>query len=357
MTLHDPKNEGCKGVNSALSRTNRLVPVSSYPAATLSVGFFLVTCYVLFKDVYDGATVTTDHVMTLAVLIGTIASGHMVWSQLQQWRVLPALGLALLFIAGTIYCVTASAGRNALAAIEKGLDAHKTNDDRARVERDLKQAKQRLELALEAEAQECATGEGKRCKARRATRQERETHASVLEIQLRNMEPEQPENADIKHTAKVFSQLPWVTSKPEEIEASLVLFLPFFKAAFAEIATILFASIGFGHRKQFPILPPLETVERKPKETVAPRKPFPSRPALGFLPGNSPGSGKPLPKGEALNDLLTVLAVNGCPSQETLRDRWGVKSKGTVSKWLKDWEAQGHIRRSQAGRRKEISAS
>src|SRR5262245_8806853 len=107
MSLIGSATPRCKGV------------IASYPAAALAVGFFGVTCYVLFKDVADGAPITPDHVMSFAVLVGTFASGHLLWGQLQQWRIVPALGLTVLFAAGTFYCVTSAGGRNAAAQGEK----------------------------------------------------------------------------------------------------------------------------------------------------------------------------------------------------------------------------------------------
>lgn len=348
----------CKASNFQASRSSSLGVVSSYPVAALAVGFFVVTCYVIFKDIADGAPITPDHVMSFAVLVGTFASGHLLWDQLKQWRLLPALGLTILFAAGTFYCVTASGGRNAAAQGSKAAEAHKTNDDRARIEGDLKQAKERLVAAQDAEAAECASGDGPRCKGWRKTREERQTHVNVLEAQLRLMEPKKQENPELRHAAKVFAAFPGVTASEQAIFGFLVLYWPFLKAVFCEIATLVFASIGFSHRKPTTVSVTAATQPAKPLETVASRKPFHSRQALGFLGGNQgKPSRQPFSKQEALNDLLTVLATNGAPSQEALRDRWGVKSKGTVSKWLKDWEAKGRIKRHQSGRCKEVASA
>ena len=347
MLMQSTGEARCKASNFQASRSSSLGVVSSYPVAALAVGFFVVTCYVIFKDVADGAPITPDHVMSFAVLVGTFASGHLLWDQLKQWRLLPAVGLTILFAAGTFYCVTASGGRNAAVQGSKAAEAHKTNDDRARIEGDLKQAKERLIAAQDAEAAECASGDGPRCKGWRKTREERQTYVNVLTIQLRSMEPKRQENPELRHAAKVFAAFPGVSVREEAVFGFLVLYWPFLKAVFCEIATLVFASIGFAHRKHRP----LEPLPRKPLETVPQRKPFPANRGLGFLAGNSK---KRLSKDEALSDLLTFIAMNGSPTQETLRERWGVKSKGTVSKWLTEWETQGQIKRNQAGRCKSI---
>jgi hypothetical protein len=348
MLKHGLNNHCVQAQLSASSRVRGLGVVASYPALALSAGFFVVTCFVLFKDVWDGASITTDHVMSFAVLVGTFASGHLLSEQLRQWRLLPSLGLLILFAAGTFYCVTASGGRNAASSGAKAEIVHKSNDDRARIEGDLKVAKDRLKEAQDKEADECASGPGTRCKGRKATREERETYVHVLEAQLRLADPAKSEYPELRHAAKVFASV--VSVSEQTIFDKLVLWFPFIKALFCEIATLVFGSIAIRHqpRKLSKETLVRETFPRKPlMETVARRKP-----SLGFL-GNP---GKPLTKTEALADLLSLADGNGSlPTQTELQKRFGVGSKGTVSKWLSEWEAQGHIKRNQIGRCKAVT--
>lgn len=329
----------CKASIFEASWAKGLSPVSSYPAAILAVGFFCVTCFVLFKDVADGAPITTDHVMSLAVLVGTFASGHLIWPQLQQWRLLPALGLALLFLTGTFYCVTASGGRNAATTGAKAELVHKSNEDRQRLEDDLRTAKERLSDAQGDEARECATGEGAHCKGWRATVQERETYANVLEAQLRLMKPEAAENPELHHAAKVFASLSPV---PEDrIFDLLVLWFPFAKAVFAEVACLVFGGIGFSQRRVGTVPPTIETVPAlKPKQETVPTRPF-----RNVVPFRSRET-RPFRQEEALGDLLSLGSV---PSQEALTERWH-RSKATVSRWLARWERDGQITKTRVGR-------
>lgn len=332
----------CKASSSGASPSKHLPNVSSYPAALLAVGFFLVTCFVLFKDVYDGAAITTDHVLSMAVLIGTFASGHLLWDQLKQWQLLPALGLTILFAAGTFYCVTASGGRNAAVQGSKAAEAHKTNDDRARIEGDLKQAKARLEDAQDAEAAECASGDGPRCKGWRKTREERQTYVNVLQAQLRLMEPERQENPELRHAAKLFAAFPGIAAKEEAIFGFLVLYFPFLKALFAEIATLVFGSIGFRPRKETLSLPIPTHESIKPLKAKAAT-------VANVVPFHRPKE-KPFQKANALADLLSLESV---PSQESLASRWN-RSEATVSRWLRAWEEEGKVKRSSVGRCKAI---
>jgi len=350
MTFTGSRSASCKGVISQASHGNKLARVGSYPAATLAVGFFFVTCYVIFKDVFDGVPITPDHVMSFAVLVGTFASGHLLWGQLQQWRLLPALGLLVLFIAGTFYCVTASGGRNAAIQNIKAEEAHKSNDDRARIEVDLKQAQERLDDALTEEAHECASGEGPRCKGWRTTRDERQTYVRVLEARLELMKP-RLENPELRHAAKLFAAFPSVTAKEDAIFAFLVLYFPFCKALFSEIATLVFGSIGFSGSHRLSRQPRNEIVTPTvaPNETVKPLKPkaanLPLKPSASVVPFHSKQA-KQLQRDDALADLLSLGSV---PSQETLAQRWN-RSEATVSRWVRLWEAEGQIKRWQRGR-------
>ena len=318
-----------------------------YPAALLAVGFLLVTCFVLFKDVWDGAALTTDHVLSFAVLVGTFASGHLLSEQLRQWRVLPSLGLLILFIAGTFYCVTASAGRTAATTGEKAELVHKSNDNRARVEADLTSAKDRLGKALEAEDYECASGKGERCRGRRATREERQTYVNVLEAQLRMMDPARSEYPELRHAAKVFASI--VAVDEQTILDTLILWFPFLKAMFAETATLVFGSIAVRRSKAMSGISRPETFAGKPfSETVS------WKPTLGHVGtlrlAGSKETHRPMSKDEALADLLTLVSDDApVVSQELLRKRFGVSSKGTVSKWLAEWERRPHDQPSTCG--------
>lgn len=345
MIVTEPSDDGCKARIPILSHRRQLLPIGSYPAAALALGFFLVTCFVLFKDVYDGAPITTDHVMSFAVLVGTFASGHLIWGQLGQWRVLPALGLSILFVSGTFYCVTASGGRNAAATGSKAELVHKANEDRARLEADLATARERLADALADEAKECASGEGSRCKGWRTTAQERETYVNVLEDQLKRMDPARLENPELHHAAKLFAAMPWVNAPEDKIFAALVLFFPFVKALFCEVATLVFGGIGFGRRAAILSRAIASDQSVKPLKSRAASLSVSVKEFLNVPPFHGQQL-KPLQREAALADLLALGIV---PSQETLASRWH-RSEATVSRWVRLWEAEGQISRKQNGR-------
>lgn len=268
--------------------------VRSWGAIAIGVFFTAVTAWVLLEDVWHGAPVTSKHIMTAAVLCGTIAFGHMMWRELRAFRVFNAFGCVVLFMMGTATCVVMSAGRNAEVSITKASDANKVNGDRDRMHRNLieakasykdavdgndpahKEVKTRYASALEAEGAECGSGAGPKCMAKRALTEKlksdvvaSDTNRRILvelrrgdvekaEADLRTAPSEKIANADIKAAAGLLSKLPYVTADAITMEALLLLFFPFMQALFCEVGAIVGYSIGFGHVvRQLPAAPSL----------------------------------------------------------------------------------------------------
>jgi hypothetical protein len=231
--------------------------VRSWSAIIVGVFFTAVTAYVLLEDVFrHGAALTTKHVMTLAVLAGTVYFGHRWWAEMRAWRLGTMLGCAILFAAGTLTCVLMSAGRNAEVVTNKTLAANAVNTDRARVHNDRDEAKARYLAALKAEEAECASGQGEKCRSKRITTTLRREDFDAAEKVLRGQKPEQIANADIRAAAELISRLPYVTASVVAIEALLQLAFPFLQSLFCEIGAIVGFSIGMGHAAKVARLPP-----------------------------------------------------------------------------------------------------
>lgn len=247
--------------------------VRSWSATLVGVFFTLVTCFVLLEDVLrHHAAVNTKHVMTLAVLAGTIYFGHRWWAQVRQWHIGTALGCAVLFLAGTTTCVLMSAGRNAEVVTTKSQIANSVNMGRQTALKDRDEAKARYDAALKAEEAECASGDGAKCQSKRITRKLRREDYDVAEAKLRTEQPEQIANADIKAAANLLARFPLVTADAEAIEALLQILFPFLQSLFCEIAAIVGFSMGLGHRtaivsrKQLPPPTPKRVLFRQPEE-------------------------------------------------------------------------------------------
>lgn len=319
--------------------------VRSWPAIGVGVFFTLITGAVLLEDVYHGAPINSKHIMTAAVLLGTIFFGHAVWRELRSIRLGNAFGCAILFLAGTCTCVIMSAGRNAEVVLTKALNAKNSNTDRTQADLDFKEAKARYLSALNAETLECNSGSGSRCKAKRETTRVLRADLNVAESKLATQKPEQIANADLKAAAGLLTKLPYVTVDEATMESLLQLFFPFSQSLFCEIAAICGFSIGFGHssgarRRQFP-----DDIPRLPQASVQDAVIIPPAPVA--TPAQFPVSNEPETKPETptpqylkakrekptdLQIVLTALEKAGRPvSNDELAAMCAV-SKGEASK-------------------------
>lgn len=223
--------------------------VRSWSATLVGTFFTLVTAFVLLEDcIRHGAPFTTKHLMTLAVLAGTVYFGHRVHIELRSWRLGWALGCAILFLGGTAFCVSMSAGRNAEALTVKALEASSANSGRVSAQKDRDEARVRYQAALKAEEDECSSGSGTKCQSKRITRMVRREEYDAAEKALRQQQPEQVANGDVKSAAQLFSRLPLVTADASSIEALLLLLNPFLQSLFCEVAAIVGFGMGIGHR-------------------------------------------------------------------------------------------------------------
>jgi hypothetical protein len=220
--------------------------IRSSGAIALGILLGIGTIIVLFWDVRAPADITTDHVMTLAMLVVTIAAGHYWLPAVQQRRILPAIGLAILFIAGTFVCVTGSAGRGAEVAQRKAAAAGNINDARKDIADQLAKARADRAALAATMARECATGEGPKCKGSRASVEYADSHIAILEIRRNDMAPEQEANVRLKHAARVFSFFN-PGANVRRIEQGLELIWPFALALIMELGTIVFLGFGLGH--------------------------------------------------------------------------------------------------------------
>jgi hypothetical protein len=188
--------------------------------------------------------ITTDHVMTLAMLVVTIAAGHYWLPAVQQRRVLPAIGLAILFIAGTFVCVTGSAGRGAEVAQRKAAAAGNINEARKEVADQLAKARSDHALLSTAMIKECASGEGPKCRGARASVEYADSHIAILEVRKNDMAPEQEANVRLKHAARVFAFFN-PDADVRRIEQGLELIWPFALALIMELAPSCSSASGW----------------------------------------------------------------------------------------------------------------
>lgn len=222
--------------------------VRSVSAIGVGVIFTLITGGVLLEDVFrHDATITSRHVMTLAVLGGTVYFGHRLWREYSESRFGNTFGCAVLFLGGTLFCVLSSAGRNAEVVTNKVTVANAVNLGRELAKRDVDDAKARYAAALTAETQQCASGEGAYCKAARINSLVRRGQYDDAKAKLSQEKPDQIANSDIRAAAELVAKLPFVGGDVDSVAATLLLVFPFLQALFCEVAAICGFSIGLAH--------------------------------------------------------------------------------------------------------------
>lgn len=205
---------------------------------------------ILISDVRHTGTLTTDHMLSVVLLVGTIAAGHMAWDELRAPHPLRAAALALVFLSGSIYCVMSTMERTAEHRQTRALAAQGANEQRGETLRLLAEARRWVARSQENVAKECASGDGKACQGRRATLRVYEAAVIGHEATLAKLPAELPINTRLRVAAALFAALPYVTTPAAEIERRLAIIDPVLPALFLELGSIVFFSIGLGRGRQ-----------------------------------------------------------------------------------------------------------
>jgi uncharacterized membrane protein len=286
---------------------------------------------------------TTYHLMTIITIGLTLAVGHLIGSAVRAggWNGwLTALGFGVLFLAGSGLVVYQSLNRQAEAAGTKVASAEHRNaliasklGQRDKAVQDLSDTKLRIEAEEAGWPNERGKptktpGCGRDCKSLKADRDTTQALLDRLEREIADLGPQVA-----------------VTAEAHEVQVLRTLLF--------EFGSIVAFAFGFGHRTtRQPSRKPentrattMATVEVAPANDLEPLPP---------KPGNRR---RVATKAAAEADVIQLVARGEpIPSQDTLADRWGVH-KGTASKWVRDFEARGLIRRQVVGRCKMVAAA
>jgi hypothetical protein len=236
------------------------ITVRAWGATALGLLFAGITARVLLDDVVHGAPVTVSHMLSVGALVATLAAGHYFLPALKRAAIFSATGLAILFLAGTAYVLVASATRNAETAATKAAGVRQTNEQRAAMtsqlataQEDLERSKADLAKATAEAAVECGSGKGKRCDGREATRaaaerarDRAESHVAILQARISLLGPVRDEAGGYAHAGRVWATL--VGGSAEQATTALQLAMPIVTTLLCELGTIVFLSIGLGHR-------------------------------------------------------------------------------------------------------------
>lgn len=296
--------------------------------------------YILLEDVASGHPWSMEHALTVLTVMGTIAVGHLAVEAARVRHVLPALGFCLLFVAGTALTVYNSVGRQAESSDARALNAEARNELIVATKKALFVNTSMLAEARERHARECATGRGKRCDGIAATIRVYEDAVKGNDADLAKLGPPVPVAPKAEKMAALVSIF---GADKTQTKALLILIEPFAYTLFFELGSIISLGYGMGGR-QFP-----------QRSTTHASATVDHRHRNRRRAGN--GCRKPVTsKRMAEQDLIARLA-NGATvaAQDDLAATWNV-NKGTVSKWVSEWERTGTIPpRQQAGRRKTIA--
>lgn len=275
-----------------------------------------------------------SQVLTVLMIVGTIAAGHLAKTAFKAGFLLSSLGFAVLFLAGSALVVYNSVGRQAEAhdtvAMERAT-ANSLIEDKAR---DIEAARERLANAERNADRERGSKCKQRCKDWEAAASDARNVIRVLESEIRALGAPKPVDAKADKAGELAAVFGFDRRKAAALAA---LVEPFLWTVFFEIGSIV--SLGFAFRP-FPV------------STV-------SKPMQGS--GNSGGGGKaerlPIRLVHEDHELVAVKeALKGGRSltNDELAAAMQV-AKSEASKRVSKAETLGLVRRQRVGKHVSIS--
>jgi lysylphosphatidylglycerol synthetase-like protein (DUF2156 family) len=261
------------------------------------------------------------------------------------------IAASLLFIAAVVgsgYTLSGTVARQSEVRDTRVQAAAQADRDRVRAKHMLEEAEELAAVSLDKLTRECKTGEGIKCKGLLRANQINEDAVRVRKADLARV----PEIAAPKAgEQRIAAGLSYVFGgKAANYTEPVELFLPAMLGLTVELAALATAMFGWHNRQP----------SRKPENTRATEAatvvPVASN-DLEPLPPKGGNRRRVATKAAAEADVIQLVARGEpIPSQDTLADRWGVH-KGTASKWLRDFESRGILRRQVVGRCKMVAAA
>lgn len=294
-----------------------------------------------------------DHVLLPVVVAITIAAGHLCGSALRGWRILPAMGFALIFAVGTVLTVYSSVGAQksgAGARQEAAVVSH--NEALAAKKAELGRAKVRFEQAnTMADREMTGSRCGVRCEDWKTRAREVAAHVAQIEGELQGLGA--PQVAPSR--ARPFAEALGVVSGLDvaKVEKIATTFEPFAFSLLFELTAIVAFGFGFGgkpgRREPKAAAPPQasDTSGKVVPMTTAPKvKPVQAITERDF-------ETDPITDDE-LAELRRIVGTGGV-NNRTLASRMGC-SEGQASKLVTAAVAAGKVSRTKAGREVRIAA-
>lgn len=304
-------------------------------ALLAGVAFTGGALYILLEDLSRGHHWSIEHALTILIVLGTIAVGHLAVEAARIRQIFPALGFSLLFVAGTALTVYNSVGRQTESSDARLLDAEARNEQIVATKKALSTNTAMLAEARERHATECATGRGKRCDGIAATIRVYEDAVKGNYADISKLGPPVP----VAPKAEKMAALAAIFGADKtRAKALLILVEPFAYTLFFELGSIISLGYGLGGRR-FPVPSPIAPSFKRNRRN-----------------GGNGCQQRATSKRRAEQDLIARLSTGATiEAQDDLAETWKV-NKGTISKWVAEWERNGTIpARQQVGRRKMLA--
>lgn len=188
-------------------------------------------------------TWSTPVQLTVLMVLGTIAAGHLMRDAAGAKRFAAAIGFFVLFLAGTGLVVFNSVGRQAETSMLTEAQAEDAAERRIAIRAALGRAEAMLTEAQANLARECKSGRGTRCQGIEATIAVYEAAVKGHMADLERLGTPKPVNAKAAQGAKIAALL---GADEAKAKAALLLIEPFLWTLFFEWGSIV--SLGFAFR-------------------------------------------------------------------------------------------------------------
>ena len=213
----------------------------------------------------DPSQWTTATQLTVLMVVGTIAAGHLMRDAWTARHRAAAAGFLVLFLAGTGLVVFNSVGRQAESTMLTEAQADYAADERARIKPLLGQAEAMLLSTAKRLQADCVDGKkGKgHCDGLRTSHAVYEAAVKGHQADLDKLGPPKPVNAKATQGAKIAALFGVDEGKAK---AALMLIEPFLWTLFFELGSVISLGFAFRHR-------PGNRVAQSEKSRPATRKP------------------------------------------------------------------------------------
>lgn len=280
----------------------------------------------LDKDLAAPANWSSLQWLTILMVFGTIAAGHLMADAARARHVFAALGFLVLFLSGTGLVVYSSVGRQVEAAGTTSLSVEDTNNKIVEKSAELEKAKARRDYADKAADREM-TGQrcGTRCKDWKQNSKDITVVIKQLEGEIAALGPQKPVNAQATAFAEIGALFGF--DNRARTVAILTLICPLLKTLFFEIGAIVSLGFGFrgGKRKVLVAANDCRTVSDDFQPETVPPMPPGGRKVKKRLPANV----------VALHPVVEALESNGgsVSSNQELAQLMGVTEGEASKRW------------------------